>query len=135
MIIGSYMYCVIIAAAALATATMPLSEAALPAQQLGNLRLRKDFVSNTSDLDKMKEIIKSKDEEIDSLKAMVHRMEDELADQRRKLTSYDASLLPCVPSASVSICSYVVAAPIIYFFALNGRRTHKLFLFLYCYKY
>ena len=108
MNIGSYMYCVIIAVAALATATMPLSDAALPAQQLGNLRLRKDFVSNTSDLDKMKEIIKSKDEEIDSLKAMVHRMEDELADQRRKLTAYDASLLPCVPSASVSICSFVV---------------------------
>jgi len=109
------MYCVIVAAAALATATMPLSDAALPAQQLGNLRLRKDFVSNTSDLDKMKEIIKSKDEEIDSLKAMVHRMEDELADQRRKLSElpYNPEALPCVPSASVSICSFVVTAPTI----------------------
>ena len=104
----------IVAAAALAV--LPKSDAVFERQQLGsNLRLRKehadavaapDFIEPSCD--EMKEIIKSNEDEIASLKAMVRQMKDELAVQRRKLTdlTYDPEALPCVPSAMVSMKFY-----------------------------
>ncbi len=103
----------IVAAAALAV--LPKSDAVFERQQLGsNLRLSKEhaiaapgFTTEPS-CDAMKETIKSKDEEIDSLKAMLHQMKDELADERRRLTQLDSDdlLLPCLPSAMVSMKFY-----------------------------
>ena len=94
----------IVAAAALAV--LPKSDAVFERQQLGsNLRLRKEhavavpsFITEPSS-DEMKEIIKSKDEEIDSLnlKAMLHQMKDELA-------MSDAGLIKLIPMAC---CSHV----------------------------
>ena len=106
----------IVAAAALAV--LPKTDAVFfERQQLGsNLRLRKEHADAVSapdfiepSCDEMKEIIKSNEDEIASLKAMVREMKDELADQRRKLTvelPYNPEELPCVPSAMVSMKFY-----------------------------
>ena len=107
----------IVAAAALAV--LPKSDAVFERQQLvsNNLRLRKGhadavavpgFIDIEPSCGEMKEIIKSKDEEIDSLKAMVRQMKDELADERRRLehVNIDGWKLPCLPSAMVSMKFY-----------------------------
>jgi len=112
----------IVAAAALAV--LPKSDAVFERQQLGsNLRLRKDHADAVAtpgftiepSCDAMKEIIKSQEEtitsqakDIASLKAMLHQMKDELADERRRLTHIDTDglLLPCLPSAMVSMKFY-----------------------------
>ena len=85
-------------------------------QQLGsNLRLRKQHADAVAapgfiepSCDEMKEIIKSHEDEIASLKAMVRQMKDELADERRRLELIETEdfLLPCLPSASVSMKLY-----------------------------
>ena len=108
----------IVAAAALAV--LPKSDAVFERQQLGsNLRLRKDHADAVAtpgftiepSCDAMKEIIKSQEEtitsqakDIASLKAMLHQMKDELADERRRLDQID--VIPCLPSAMVSMKFY-----------------------------
>ena len=105
----------IVAAAALAV--LPKSDAVFERQQLGsNLRLRKDHADAVAapgftvepSCDAMKEIIKSQAKDIASLKAMLHQMKDELADERRRLDQIhsDDLLLPCLPSAMVSMKFY-----------------------------